>query len=486
MIDDFPELVERLSASGLAVDPPHLHGLLTGFATTPDPDMNKLWKEMGGDQPLAVTMKEAVADLLDFLSEDLSVNEFRAEFREDRDEPKRWLRGYFRAVELHEEQWQEENESHPKAAMALLLLHSLLNQELRKDLHIEQPGQEELREDPQIVSELVAAIYQRTHGDLDDEFDFSQDQPLIIPGFSRDTLVPLDDEALFSIVTDYDDRLPLQVVTECASRGDAMVTILRRHLEHEANWDVDADSGDWWALLHAVFILGLIPGDVSAQALLEGFRRITFDAHGNNLADWLSGYWPALCRNKSDYTTEPLRRIAEERALDWYPRSHAVECVLAEASEQGPTQLDAALDWVATLCADESNSPDFRVLAAQYLLSFPRERYLPLMKELIALQKQDSWYSKSFDHSDIESSFARGDDPDWVRFDNPWKFYELNEIERRQRRWIREDRGREEREYIDERVYEPVETCVREQPKVGRNDPCPCGSGRKYKKCCLQ
>ncbi|WP_418531070.1 SEC-C metal-binding domain-containing protein, partial [Hominenteromicrobium sp.] len=21
-------------------------------------------------------------------------------------------------------------------------------------------------------------------------------------------------------------------------------------------------------------------------------------------------------------------------------------------------------------------------------------------------------------------------------------------------------------------------------PKVGRNDPCPCGSGKKYKKCC--
>ena len=25
---------------------------------------------------------------------------------------------------------------------------------------------------------------------------------------------------------------------------------------------------------------------------------------------------------------------------------------------------------------------------------------------------------------------------------------------------------------------------VRESPKVGRNDPCPCGSGKKYKKCC--
>jgi len=26
----------------------------------------------------------------------------------------------------------------------------------------------------------------------------------------------------------------------------------------------------------------------------------------------------------------------------------------------------------------------------------------------------------------------------------------------------------------------------REEPKVGRNDPCPCGSGKKYKKCCLK
>ena len=29
-----------------------------------------------------------------------------------------------------------------------------------------------------------------------------------------------------------------------------------------------------------------------------------------------------------------------------------------------------------------------------------------------------------------------------------------------------------------------VETLVREEPKIGRNDPCPCGSGKKYKKCC--
>ncbi len=29
-----------------------------------------------------------------------------------------------------------------------------------------------------------------------------------------------------------------------------------------------------------------------------------------------------------------------------------------------------------------------------------------------------------------------------------------------------------------------VATVRHEGPKVGRNDPCPCGSGKKYKKCC--
>jgi len=29
-----------------------------------------------------------------------------------------------------------------------------------------------------------------------------------------------------------------------------------------------------------------------------------------------------------------------------------------------------------------------------------------------------------------------------------------------------------------------VKTVRREAPKVGRNDPCPCGSGRKFKQCC--
>ncbi len=30
----------------------------------------------------------------------------------------------------------------------------------------------------------------------------------------------------------------------------------------------------------------------------------------------------------------------------------------------------------------------------------------------------------------------------------------------------------------------PKKPIVREEPKIGRNDPCACGSGKKFKKCC--
>ena len=43
--------------------------------------------------------------------------------------------------------------------------------------------------------------------------------------------------------------------------------------------------------------------------------------------------------------------------------------------------------------------------------------------------------------------------------------------------------------YYDDKVWSNMDnsspTIIRDGAKIGRNDPCPCGSGKKYKKCCL-
>lgn len=44
--------------------------------------------------------------------------------------------------------------------------------------------------------------------------------------------------------------------------------------------------------------------------------------------------------------------------------------------------------------------------------------------------------------------------------------------------------GPTDRPYMREMGYHPTPR-QRQRQRVGRNDPCPCLSGRKFKKCCL-
>ena len=51
---------------------------------------------------------------------------------------------------------------------------------------------------------------------------------------------------------------------------------------------------------------------------------------------------------------------------------------------------------------------------------------------------------------------------------------------------VQEIEERQQKDYVMSRGEEPgaAKTVKREGQKIGRNDPCPCGSGKKYKKCC--
>ena len=54
-----------------------------------------------------------------------------------------------------------------------------------------------------------------------------------------------------------------------------------------------------------------------------------------------------------------------------------------------------------------------------------------------------------------------------------YRHHENSEFQKEDGRWF----------YVDGDIVKkkPV---VRDAPKVGRNDPCPCGSGKKFKRCC--
>ena len=73
-----------------------------------------------------------------------------------------------------------------------------------------------------------------------------------------------------------------------------------------------------------------------------------------------------------------------------------------------------------------------------------------------------------------------GDKEGWVEFiasfneqGAPKRHHERSRFQFQDGRWY----------YVDGDVPKP-QTLRHDAPRVGRNDPCPCGSGKKYKKCC--
>jgi SEC-C motif-containing protein len=71
---------------------------------------------------------------------------------------------------------------------------------------------------------------------------------------------------------------------------------------------------------------------------------------------------------------------------------------------------------------------------------------------------------KNLDHHEV-SQFRKSADGKWYFVDGDSHTHE-------------EGQGHHDHSHGN---HDPV---VREEPKVGRNDACPCGSGKKYKKCC--
>ncbi len=309
-----------------------------------------------------------------------------------------------------------------------------------------------------------------------------------LPEYSAAELADLRPAELIDIVIEHADRVPRNVIDECASRGEAMVEYLQLIHDDGYLWQEEGSDGEWWLRLHTAMILGLIPGEHAGLLLVELMRQMSIE-DDDNLQDWLAGHWSTLFQNKPPTALLALRELSVDQTLDWYIRANAIDPVIDAAAVQGDAALDDALAWLAAVVADETQHWDVRLSGGSKLLDFPRDQYRPLLENMASRQSGlGAWFSQG----EVEQAYKqRTDTPEKKRIrEQPWTFYEPKVIVARQQRWKDEDERARLREAKglpdDDEPYYFEEPYVRQEPKTGRNDPCPCGSGKKYKKCCLE
>lgn len=256
---------------------------------------------------------------------------------------------------------------------------------------------------------------------------------------------------------------PLLVELAGRMRLEAAVPILVERMMED-----DFDLGD-----SCSFALQWIGGDVVVRAIAEGWSESEGE-YRRSAAEVLEHV------HSDSSAAKCLEFFAEEEEED--TRDFLVMALLGNFAEEAVEPIHEMLD------VDDEDEVDvdperidlkYRLTAVCTIsgLSFPD--YEAWHK--LAVEENWGWGWQERDR--IRENFDDDDDEEEDEFDDEemededWEEYDSIDEEE-------DDFGSDVVEGFNQRLS--GETIRRDGPKVGRNDPCPCGSGKKYKKCCLK
>ena len=291
----------------------------------------------------------------------------------------------------------------------------------------------------------------------------------------------------------HSEEFPADAVRECLDRREEMVPVLLQLLSDQVKGrGLLDDQGD--ALFLGVHILGELREQSAFAALLDLLAKDGYELD-RLFGDALTETLPKVLISTYDGDTARLCALIENAQADEFARDTAFKCwtyyVAAGRIDRAEAEryLSAALKtlqpreycyaWTAWLYA-------IALLGFTGLKGVVRNAY-----DLEYVYPGDIGYS-SFER--LVDKAADTDDPlgfladeGLVPFDDTigtiskWHAYSEEAIRQRKER-----DQQIESEWTDYTPIEPITPTVNPMRNVGRNDPCPCGSGKKYKKCCLR
>lgn len=298
----------------------------------------------------------------------------------------------------------------------------------------------------------------------------------------------MDISSAFAELATTRGRLPTEAVQWMLDHWDEAGPRLVAMLGRYAAADVKDISEDAQAgLFLAIHMLA----EKRETAAFKPLCRLLRNAEATEwvLGDAVAATLTSLLISLHDGDLETLKALIEDPELDEYVR-HAAMNAWAYFAFNGAISRDGAREYLQTLAQTmQPQEPHYAwvgIADAAILLGLDDLR--PLVEDLIRRELIPPW---EFDLDDFDRAMkaALADPKRKSAFDLDHVYPFAGTIEElSQWSWAPEEAEDDEREEeeADDVFAEPEEPYVNPLRHVGRNDPCPCGSGKKYKKCCLK
>lgn len=261
---------------------------------------------------------------------------------------------------------------------------------------------------------------------------------------------------------DVPEGLPEAIVQRAGDALEPLYALLR----DDALWESGEPRG-FMAVIYALHLLGGIGDAAALPVLLEVVKT-------RDLGDFLTEGIPSILAALVPPVVEPLVAAAAEGSLDSYQR-HALASGLYGIAARHPEHRAEVSALFVRLLGD----PD-EELVTILIESAARIDDAGVQAGIDAAFAEGRVDGIFIDPSDVERIRS---EPRWAiprELEDPMNYFRAGRLA-----WTKQEREMVPRPEAVRVLQAARALPVRKAPKVGRNEPCPCGSGKKYKKCCL-
>ena len=225
--------------------------------------------------------------------------------------------------------------------------------------------------------------------------------------------------------------------------------LIRMVTDRKLLW-AEQESLEVWAPVHAWRALGQLEAVEAIKPLIGLFDELSDD-------DWASDELPEVMALFGSKAIKPLKEYLLDSSNKELARATAASCLEKIGNNDSTIINDCISILVEYLEQSNIDEPTLNGLVIAHLI------------ELEAAESIDA-IRKAFNRGNVDITVA-GD-------------LEDVEIEL----GLREKRETPQPNYLNpefEKLTNIFDSFTAQKKKIGRNAPCPCGSGKKYKKCCL-
>ena len=309
----------------------------------------------------------------------------------------------------------------------------------------------------------------------------------------------IDLDALIAALDAGWDVLPEEALRTCQAHRELVTPRLIGVLEEAVGLGREAEFREGNAPLFALFLLAEFESKEALPVVLDFFRLPEF-VLDELLGDTLTQDGARLLAVLAGHDPAPIELLVVDKEASAYSRWEAAaalrqlvvdgrlsrEDALARLAEQMRRCVAAEDQWGVTITIDGLSFLNPLEVQDEIKSAFHQE----LVDESII---DWQYFKERCLHPDqpgccpLLDRFEPSAVADTVEEMRNWNCFS-DQFRRDQETYAarRAEYERKQAEHEADWESRPSITVRNESPRIGRNDPCPCGSGKKYKKCCLR